>query len=67
MQENTFISPTSKVHIERLSGIKDISNKTYISFETSHLKKRSHFLTVVSQFPSCKNVNEAKNAKKIIF
>lgn len=59
----TYISPTSylsplpKIRFEYSSTIKDSNASTFSSFQSAQPRKRSHYLTVVSQLPVCKKGN----------
>lgn len=44
-----------------LFELNDRLNSTVSSLKSSQAKKRSHFLTVISQFPECKNMKSRKH------
>lgn len=63
MKENMFTSPCTKWKNDGVFEINDRLNSTVSSLKSSQAKKRSHFLTVISQFPECKNKVDMKSRK----
>lgn len=60
-KENMFVSPSTKWSNHDLFEMNERLNSTTSSLKSSQAKKRSHFLTVISQFPECIKMKNKKN------
>lgn len=60
-KENMLASPCARWKNDGGFEVNERLNSTVSSLKSSQAKKRSHFLTVISQFPECKNAKSRKH------